>query len=70
MVVPVYDEHKPNVFVQPYPVVTQPAKKLMHPALVLVLTGASEHDKALQAVELAAVFAVQTPSDPIRPVHP
>ena len=70
VVVPVYDEQAPNEFVQPYPVVTQPAKKLTHPAFVLVLAGASVHARALHAVEPAAVFAVQGPSDPMRPVHP
>ena len=70
VVVPVYDEQAPNEFVQPYPVVTQTAKKLTHPAFVFVLAGASEQAKALQAVEPAVVFAVQGPSDPMRPVHP
>ena len=70
VVVPEYDEQAPNEFVQPYPVVTQPAKKLTHPAFVFVLAGASEQAKALQAVEPAAVLAVQAPSDPMRPVHP
>ena len=69
-VVPVYDEHDPNEFVQPYPVVTHPTKKVMHPAFVLVVAGASEQAKALQAVEPAAVLAVHGPSDPMRPVHP
>ena len=50
--------------------VTQPAKKLTHPAFVFVLAGASEHAKALHAVEPAVVLAVQGPSDPMRPVHP
>lgn len=54
----------------PYPVVTQPAKKATHPALVFVLAGASVHAKALQAVEPAAAFVVHSPSDPMRPVHP
>ena len=54
----------------PYPVVTQPAKKLMHPAFVFVLAGASVHARALHAVEPAVVLAVQAPSDPVRPVHP
>ena len=54
----------------PDPVVTQPAKKLAHPAFVFVLAGASVHAKALHAVEPAVIFAVHGPSDPMRPVHP
>ena len=50
--------------------VTHPTKNDKHPRFVFVLAGASEHAKALQAVELAVVFAVQGPSDPMRPVHP
>ena len=69
-VVPVYEEHDPKLFVHPYPVVTHPAKNNMHPAFVDVAAGASEQAKALQAVEPAVVFAVQGPSDPMRPVHP
>ena len=70
VVVPVYDEHGPNEFVHPDPVVTQPAKKLEHPLLVFVLAGASVHAKALHAFEPAVIFAVHGPSDPMRPVHP
>ena len=70
VVVPMYDEHDPNKFVQPYPVVTHPAKKLMHPAFVFVLAGASAQVNTLQAVEPAAVLEVHYPSDPLRPVHP
>ena len=69
-VVPVYEEHSPRLFVQPYPVVTQPAKKSAHAALVDMAAGASVHARALQAVEPAVVFAVHGPSDPMRPVHP
>ena len=58
------------MLVHPCPVVTQPAKKLEHPALVFVLEGASVHAKGLQVVEPAVVLVVQGPSDPIRPVHP
>ena len=31
LLVPVYEEHVDNVFMHPYPVVTQPLKKLLHP---------------------------------------
>ena len=69
-VVPVYEEHYPKLLVHPYPVVTHPAKKLMHPAFVDVAAGASEQAKVLQAVEPTVVLAVHGPSDPMRPVHP
>ena len=35
-----------------------------------MVAGASEHNKALQAVDPAAVLAVHAPSDPNNPVHP
>ena len=69
-VVPVYEEHSPRLFVQPYPVVTQPAKKSAHAALVDVETGASAHARALQAVEPVVVFTEHGPSVLMRPVHP
>lgn len=69
-VVPVYEEQGPNTLVQPYPVVKQPAKKLLHPVFVFVLAGASVQARALHAAEPAVVLAVQGPSDPIRPVQP
>ena len=70
VVVPVYDEQAPSEFVHPCPVVAHPAKNVAHPAFVFVLAGASVHAKALHAVDPAAVFAVQGPSEPMRPVHP
>ena len=69
-VVPVYEEHDPKLLVHPYPVVTHPAKKAIHPGFVDVAAGASEQVKARQAVEPADIFAVHGPSDPMRPVHP
>lgn len=68
--VPVYDEQAPSTLVQPYPVVTHPAKNCTQAAVVVVEAGASEQAKALQAVDPAAVLEVHAPSDPIKPVHP
>ena len=50
--------------------VTHPAKNYTQAAVVEVDAGASEHAKALHAVEPAAVLAVHAPSDPVIPVHP
>ena len=54
----------------PSPVVTQPNKNFEHAALVFALGGASEHAKALQLFDPLILFAMQGPSDPIRPAHP
>ena len=70
VVVPVYDEQAPSTLVQPYPVVTHPAKNWTQAAVVVVEAGASEQARVLHAVDPAAVLVVHTPSDPVSPVHP
>ena len=66
-----YELHADKALTQPLPVVTHPARKVLHAGLVSVVeVGASEHARGLHAVDPVAVFAVHGPSLPIIPVHP